>query len=108
MAVHFALICAFYSLLGAVCVKLAFRSGKNKKKLASAVLVFICSIMVFIYFHGTIPGNLTSKAINEEYLTSTYPEGTFPSEQHTTVQKITAISQNLIFTITNFILVKSE
>ncbi len=76
-AVFFAVLCAFYGIIGAVFAKLLINARKNKKLYIASAAVLICSFLIFSVFHGTFFANLSSKALNEEYLKNTYPEETF-------------------------------
>lgn len=76
-ALIFAIICAFYGIIGAIFAKILIFSRMKKKFYIVSALFLIFFFAIFSVFHGTFFANLSSKALNEEYLRRTYPEEDF-------------------------------
>ncbi len=55
---------------------IAFKKKKGKNTVLK-FLVFVACFVIYIFFYGTIFGNLTSNRLNTEYLEKTYPDEQF-------------------------------
>lgn len=75
-AASFALVCALYGVLAVLRVKYMM-SAKSKLRYIYSTIFFACLISIYFVFHGTFFANLSSKDLNEKYLTERYPEEEF-------------------------------